>query len=170
MSEERRLTNDQIAALRDVLFPAVVRLNYRGIAFLEQVHGAGELVAGRRGVLVDLARRGPQTVPQMARSRAVSRQYIQRIVNALVADGLVELTRNPAHRRSPLVRITPEGSALVEAMHEREAAVLARLELDASAEELRAAAALLQRIIDAFDELDLSQSVHTRADGPPGHA
>jgi len=57
------------------------------------------LSAARRGVLRSLARLGPQTVPQMAGARPVSRQHIQTIVNALAADGLVETIDNPAHKR-----------------------------------------------------------------------
>lgn len=157
MPEGPGLDDGQIAALRDSLFPEIVRLAYRGTAFLEHIHGRGELVAGRRGVLIDLERRGPETVPQMARSRAVSRQYVQRIVNSLAEDGLVETARNPAHRRSPLIRITPAGTALVEAILEREHQELASLPLAASEDELRAAAALLQRIVAAFDEAGLDR-------------
>lgn len=162
MADRTRLTDEQVAALRDVLFPELVRLTYRGAAFLERLHGQGEFTAGRRGILVDLARQGPQTVPQMARSRAVSRQYIQRLVNGLIADGLALLIRNPAHRRSPLVQITPRGSALVEVMQHREAAMFARLPLDASEAELRAAAILLRRIVAAFDGFDPTEPTAER--------
>jgi hypothetical protein len=41
------------------------------------------MTAGKRGVLKGLDRLGPQTVPQMARARPVSRQHIQTLVNRL---------------------------------------------------------------------------------------
>ena len=71
---------------------------------------------GLGGVLNSLKAEGPQTVPQMARARPVARQRIQRIVNELAADGLVEFTDNPAHRRSKLVRLTGAGENRLEEM------------------------------------------------------
>ncbi len=71
---------------------------------------------GLGGVLNSLKAEGPQTVPQMARARPVARQRIQRIVNELAAEGLVEFTDNPAHRRSKLVRLTGAGEARLEEM------------------------------------------------------
>jgi DNA-binding MarR family transcriptional regulator len=68
----------------------------------------------QRAVLEFLHREGPATVPGVARARAVSRQHIQTIVNDLVALCLVDLGSNPAHRRSPLISLRPEGAALIE--------------------------------------------------------
>src|SRR5262245_25632462 len=93
------------AALDDVIDQAV-GLFHLLHALAAQLHGAGELTAGRRGVLRGLDRLGPQTVPQMARARPVSRQYIQMLVNELESEGLVELVENAAHKRSRLVRLT----------------------------------------------------------------
>lgn len=60
---------------------------------------------------------GRLTVPQVARRLGVSRQNVQRITNELVADGLAELTDNPDHRTSPLVRLTPEGARVLETIN-----------------------------------------------------
>lgn len=64
---------------------------------------------GILGMLRSLALEGPQTVPQIARSRPVARQHIQRLANEAEAEGLIEFVDNPAHRRSKLMRITPKG-------------------------------------------------------------
>lgn len=49
------------------------------------------------------------TVSQLARETGASRQAVQRIVNALVNDGLLAMTDNPGDRRAQLVTVTPAG-------------------------------------------------------------
>ncbi len=117
----------------------------------EELHHDGENTAGRRGLLRDLAQRGPQMVPQMARARPVSRQYIQSLVNRLEKDGFVELIDNPAHRRSRLVRLTRAGKRYVEAVARREARAMQRARLPATRAELRAAADTLRRVREFFE-------------------
>jgi DNA-binding MarR family transcriptional regulator len=131
-------------------------------AVAAQLHGGGELTAGRRGVLRGLDRLGPQTVPQMARARPVSRQYIQSLVNDLEAEGLVETYENPAHRRSRLVRLTSRGRAALAEMYRREADLFATLDLPLSEDELRRAAAVLRVSRSALLEAQLRRE---RAEG-----
>ena len=66
---------------------------------------------GAFGFVRSLALLGPLTVPQIAQMRPTSRQRMQRLADELAADGLVEFTDNPKHRRSKLVRLTPKGEA-----------------------------------------------------------
>jgi DNA-binding MarR family transcriptional regulator len=117
----------------------------------EEVYGEGEMSAGRRGVLRDLARHGPQSVPQLARRRPVSRQLIQSLVNPLARDGWVELVPNPAHRRSPLVRLTAAGESRVAEMALREGELLARLETGVSEREVARAAQVLRAVRASFE-------------------
>jgi len=112
----------------------------------EQLHAAEEITAGMRGVLFGLDRSGPQTVPQMARARPVSRQHIQMLVNPLVERGCVELIDNPAHKRSKLVRLTPRGRSLVKRMRRRESKVLGALGKGTSEKQIRSAAAVLRSV------------------------
>jgi DNA-binding MarR family transcriptional regulator len=51
----------------------------------------------------------PQPVAWLARDMAASRQNLQRIINDLARDGLVDFRPNPHHRRAPLVAITDKG-------------------------------------------------------------
>jgi DNA-binding MarR family transcriptional regulator len=106
----------------------------------EQLHGVEGITAGMRGVLFGLDRSGPQTVPQMASARPVSRQHIQMLVNPLVERRYVELVDNPAHKRSKLVRLTPKGRRLVDRMRERESKILGALGSGMSEKQLRSAA------------------------------
>jgi DNA-binding MarR family transcriptional regulator len=65
-------------------------------------------------VLQILHERGPQTVPDIGRFRLTSRQNIQITVNRLKNAGLVELSPNPAHKRSDLVRLTGAGQGTLD--------------------------------------------------------
>lgn len=52
---------------------------------------------------------GTRTVSQISRVMGLARQSVQRSVNIMKEDGLVELVRNPDHQTSPLVRMTTKG-------------------------------------------------------------
>ena len=57
------------------------------------------------------AEESPRTVSQIARRMGVDRQGVQRVADALVKEGLIRLEKNPDHRRSPKLLLTPEGQA-----------------------------------------------------------
>ncbi len=104
------------------------------------------LSRGRREVLTELERRGPQTVPQMARSRSVTRQHVQSQVNQLVSWGYVEFATNPAHKRSHLVRLTEEGNAYLAAEERTEFRSLSALDIDATTEEIARTVRLIREL------------------------
>jgi DNA-binding MarR family transcriptional regulator len=145
MNDKEAAQPGQYAAMQEV-FDQTVSLFHLLRALAAQLHGQGEMTAGRRGILRGLDRLGPQTVPQMARARPVSRQHIQLEVNQLEVDGLVELIENVAHKRSRLVRLTPRGKAQLEAMERREADLYAELGPPIPEWELRATAAVLREL------------------------
>ncbi len=89
-----------------VLGPLYRRVS-RKVELNEPIEG---LSIGVRAVLDLLRAQGPLTVPQMGRAQALSRQFVQRMVNEVAAHGLVEAVANPAHQRSSLIRLTPPGS------------------------------------------------------------
>lgn len=132
------------------LIENVPTLFHRLRAAAEQVHGQGRLTGARRGVLRSLYLAGPQTVPQLARARPVSRQHIQTLVNPLVEEGLVRMEPNPAHRRSPLLVITERGRERLEEMLRRERDLLATLQLRASLRDLERANTVLEELADRF--------------------
>lgn len=111
-------------------------------------HGRG---TARRGVLRGLLRYGPQTVPALARARSVKRQTIQPVVDALAADGLVAFVKNPAHARSHLVRITPEGARLVEQMDVVDTRVLAAAAASIDPSSLAITASTLRLLRSRFE-------------------
>src|SRR5437868_14577915 len=80
-------------------------INENGLLFnrlklvAEQIHQQGEMSGARRAILRMLDEVGAQTVPQIGRSRSVSRQHVQALVNELTGEGYVEFAENPAHKR-----------------------------------------------------------------------
>lgn len=135
----------------DALLAETVSLSRGMRATSERVHGQGGLSAGRRDLLRELERQGPQTVPQMARARSVTRQHIQALVSPLAEAGYLEFVDNPAHKRSPLVRVTRRGKEFVEAVNRREARLMARLERAVGDSDLRYAAAVLRALREALE-------------------
>lgn len=130
--------------------------HFRINALLSLLHGGGELAPSRRAVLRNVSEK-PMTVPQIAALRPVSRQYVQKIVDALAGDGLVEFRPNPAHRRSKLVAITGAGRAALEAMFSLEAPLFERAAgaPDVSRERIETAVELLRTLRARMDELIL---------------
>lgn len=136
------MSGDRTAALLR-LFDETTALYHELRSLAAEVHGQGELSAGRRGVLRSLDRLGPQTVPQLARARNVSRQHVQVLMNRLLDEGLAAAEENPAHLRSPLMHLTQKGRHLLTAMQGRERDVLARARVGISIRELEHAAGTL---------------------------
>jgi len=141
-----RKSKAQCAAPQAVLdlSVAVIELYFRLEAATQAIQGFAH-AGGDWGVLRMLTNGGPQTVPDMARSRPVSRQHCQNIVNGLRERGLVRLIDNPRHRRSPLIEITPKGRAYFDAMTERFLKASAGFAPSFGAKEVESATDLLRR-------------------------
>ncbi len=80
----------------------------------------------------------------------MTRQHIQALVNGLLELQLVSLGDNPAHRRSALVRLTPEGQKAIARMRRRERHFLDGLKLSARPDDLRRAVAVLRAVREAL--------------------
>jgi DNA-binding MarR family transcriptional regulator len=118
----------------------------------DELHGHSELTRACRSVLRDLYRSGPQTVPRLARGRLVPRQNVQQQINVLLKAGYVELFRNPDHKRSPLVRLTPVGRTTLEQMWSREQEALSHLDLALSPDDLQLATQVLRQLRGALEQ------------------
>ena len=81
----------------DSMINETVSLFHRLRVVADQIQHRGEMTGALRSILRSLDKLGEQTVPQMARARAVSRQHVQALVNQLVGERLVEFIANPAH-------------------------------------------------------------------------
>jgi DNA-binding MarR family transcriptional regulator len=99
-----------------------------------------------RAVLEHLEARGRSTVPELARAKAVSRQSVQALADALGEAGLVDLEPNPRHRRSPFLTLSDEGRRVFQAMRRDEQRVFETLAEDFDPAEVAAARRVLARL------------------------
>jgi DNA-binding MarR family transcriptional regulator len=133
------------------LFDEIPTVFHRLKAVAAVVHGPDALSAGRRGILRSLDSLELQSVPQLARARPVSRQHIQVLVTGLLEDGLISLEANPAHRKSPLLRLTAKGKRHLQAIQKRESRLLARARLDLTPTEIDRATNTLRSVCSLFE-------------------
>ena len=88
----------------------ICRLNGRLLAEEESLLQAFGLTSARWKVLGVLSRFAQSlTVPQISRRIGLSRQNIQRLVDVLEVDGLLDYQIIPDHKRAKLVSVTPKG-------------------------------------------------------------
>jgi DNA-binding MarR family transcriptional regulator len=135
----------------DVVGPVYRRVQ-RKVEEDAPVHG---LSVGVRAVLNLLREQGPMTVPQMCRAQALSRQFVQRMVNEAVARGLAQTIPNPAHRRSSLIRLTSEGSAAIDALVAHEHTLLSQVGGGLTGAEITACLRVLTCLLDFLGDEDL---------------
>lgn len=138
-----------------------VALYLRLRAVTEDIHGHGEVSGAMRGVMRDLKKNGPQTVPRMARRRPVTRQHIQAIVNDLQRLGYVDLAENPAHKRSRLVQLTSKGYEVLGEIESREQLALEQADVQESAADLETTRRVLANLREMLEGEDWRRTVRT---------
>ncbi len=156
--DDAPLTPETLAARLAEVYVALGPVYRRVARIVEQDEQISGLQVGVRNVLDQLRRDGDRTVPQLARTQELSRQYTQRMVDRARADGLVELVDNPAHRRSRLVRLTPAGETAITAVIARELSLLARVGGDLTASELDGTLRVLHHMDQALITLEQEPS------------
>lgn len=107
--------------------------------------------APKRTLLMDLHRYGPQTVPQLAAERFISRQIIQTQVNELRQAGYLKAKVNPGHKRSSLIALTASGGKLVRKMIATENAYIEKVGWLPAAKDLATCVEVLDEIYERLD-------------------
>ena len=123
---------------------------------------------GAFGFMRSLALIGPLTVPQIARMRPTSRQRMQRLADELAAEGLVEFIDNPGHRRSKLVRLTPQGDASYRELSARFLAIASTMGADLSEAEIRRTAEIVRQLSEETKGLAERPSARPAASASAG--
>lgn len=142
MTNIRKNKTTQIEALT-----RAVRATFQELRALgDGLHADLGITAAMRAVIERATEGEPETVPQIARAKTVSRQHIQTVADALAAKGLIAFADNPAHRRSPFVLPTAAGREAYAEMRRREAAILRRLAPGFGAEQLEDCSATLDKL------------------------
>ncbi|MEU9112351.1 MarR family winged helix-turn-helix transcriptional regulator [Streptomyces sp. NPDC048483] len=150
------LAPDDLAHRLTEVFALVGPLYRRVHRKVEQAAPIEGLSVGVRAVLDLLLERGPMTVPQMGRAQALSRQFVQRMVNDATARQLVEITPNPAHQRSSLIRLTGDGRAAITAVTTHEQALLRQVGGDLTDADLTACVHVLTQMLELFGDVDVN--------------
>ena len=92
------------------LIVEVFRLNGLLISTADNLVSKFGLTGARWQVLGAIAKAGdPETTSRLARNMGLTRQSVQRVVNEMVAEGMLTLEENPHHKRSKLVVMTDKG-------------------------------------------------------------
>ncbi len=147
-------SGDDAARVPESVLDLTRAVGARLSALDRRVAGGDELTAAQRTTLADLAKRGPTTLPQLARARSVSRQQVRVVVESLSQLGLVRRVPNPAHRRSYLVGVTDAGSVQAQAIGRRDAVTMSKIEEEVGAGAVRAATSALRVLLKALGALE----------------
>jgi DNA-binding MarR family transcriptional regulator len=94
--------------------------------------------------------RQPLTVAQIARAWSFARQSVQRVADALEADGLVRYDDNPSHRRAKLVTLTTAGRRALAKIQASQREWADEVGSQLGAADLEAADAILTRLLDVL--------------------
>lgn len=138
-----------VDALTDLIL-RVFRLNGLLLGAAEDMARPAGLTAARWQVLGAVLRE-PHTVSEIARAMGLTRQSVQRLANALVADGMAEYLPNPGHRRAKLLQPTAAGWAAIDVIRPLQHAFTDRITRDIGADELRQAVALIDRLMERLE-------------------
>lgn len=95
----------------------------------------------------------PQPVAWLARDMGANRQNVQRIVNDLHADGIVDFAANPHHRRAKLVLLTERGRKIYDEAVGRWTPLAKDLAAGLSGVEIEAAQRLMKTLRERLEGL-----------------
>jgi DNA-binding MarR family transcriptional regulator len=140
MKESRR------SALTDLVLE-IFRLNGRIIASGDALVAGIGLTSARWQVLGAIAlQAGPAPVVRIADAMGLTRQSVQRTVDALAAEGLIVFRPNPHHQRAKLVALTHKGDALYRSAMRLQKPWAAKLAAGIDASALQAALSVVKTL------------------------
>lgn len=99
----------------------------------------------------------PESVAWHARTMGVHRQGVQRIVNELNSEGVVEFQPNPHHKRAHLVVLTRKGEKLYEAAIARQIPWVNELSEGLSSDDIATAQSVIGHLKTRLEEASLRQ-------------
>jgi DNA-binding MarR family transcriptional regulator len=136
------------------LIVEVFRLNGRLLSAGDKLVAPLGLTSARWQVLGAVANLpAAETVARLARYMGVYRQGVQRIVNELADEGLLEFRENPDHRRAKLVALTKTGRKAFEAVDRLQKPWADALSDGLNAASLIAASRILGMLIKRLKEM-----------------
>ncbi|WP_327728861.1 MarR family transcriptional regulator [Streptomyces sp. NBC_00487] len=110
-----------------------------------------ECPGGSAGVLTLLGRHGEMRMSKLAELLSVDMSVTSRHVAHVAERGWIERLPDPADKRSRILRLTPEGRAVVTELYRRTSRLMADRLSDWSDDEVGQLARLLGRLRESFD-------------------
>ncbi len=123
-------------------------------ALSDHLHSGHGLSTASRSILTLLELKGPLTLSEIARDRAVSRQFIQKVAGTLIKDGLIATMPNAASKKSPKLHLTVSGRQSVADIFSREQAIKDDLSMAITLCELRQVNVVVAKMNEALISKD----------------
>ena len=142
-------------ALEDERYRVIwlVRRLFRALAQRSNEITAGfGLSSADRAVMEFLYPDKALSVPELAKLYQVARQHVQVTANGLLERHLLEAARNPRHKRSPLLSLSPAGKETFEAILTRDAEAIGVLFDGVAETRLRTTRQTLQALLHALSD------------------
>ncbi len=112
----------------------------------------GEVTFSRVMALFHLYRLGPRSIADLAAAAFLSPTAASRMVDGLVAAGLVSRRESPTDRRRKEVALTPEGGAVIKGLRAETAAALLEVLAPAPSEVAADLAGALTRVAEVLPD------------------
>lgn len=113
---------------------------------------------GARAVLECLREADGRTVPQIARTLQLSRQFVQRMVNDGRRARWIEARENPAHQTSPLMHLTQAGQSAIQSVVDYEHQLMGQVPGELRQTELEATLKVLRAMSAGLDEVSVGRA------------
>jgi DNA-binding MarR family transcriptional regulator len=122
-----------------------------------ETHRPGELSFAQYGLLFGLAERGELSARELAEAADLTPATVTQMLDALAAVGLVERVRSDSDKRVVLSSLTARGGQVVAARRARYEPRWRQALAEFDDDELRTAAAVLDRLRELFDDPQFAQ-------------
>jgi DNA-binding MarR family transcriptional regulator len=141
----RNNKNETGQVLHD-LFKEVFELHSALSKIMDRVHVKAGFSTSQKKIMQTLNNIESATVPDMAASLGVSRQFVQTVCNDLFALGFLKFSDNPRHKRSKIAALTDRGVAAFQNAQQNENMIIEEAFPDIKTHRIKDAHALLQYI------------------------
>jgi DNA-binding MarR family transcriptional regulator len=142
-ARDRRNETGQV--LHD-LFREIFELHSVLSKIMDRVHAKAGFSTSQKKIMQTLDYMGSATVPDMAASLGVSRQFVQTVCNDLLALGLLKFRDNPRHKRSKIASLTDQGITTFRNAQQNENMIIEEALPDIETYRIKDAHELLQHI------------------------
>jgi len=145
----------------------VFRLNGLLLAAGDRLTQPAGLSSARWQVL-GVVEHGPISVPHVARVMGLTRQSVQQTADGLEKDGFILYADNPHHRRSRLMRLTPQGKEALAYVAQRQEQWASQVAGTLNLADLHTAVGTLRQvrqILEAIEETSADETKPSQSDG-----